>query len=198
YDAFFTNISDNTASTFPNTMGGAIIGGEGRGEQDPPGKIAAITAEADPANTVNSVSNKLTNPTTHQWKLNVQRELPANLKMEVAYVGTRGEHLFGNEQWNPRILDTIGVLNPRQVPERGSVIVRANRGDSNYHGLQTTVTRQVGSFALRGAYTWSRSIDNGSEVFTTSGGTNRWMNVNDPRSDRGPSAFHRTNRAVFS
>jgi Carboxypeptidase regulatory-like domain/TonB-dependent Receptor Plug Domain len=198
YDAFFTNISDNTASTFPNTLGGAIIGGEGRGLADPIGQIAAITAEADPGNTVNSVTNKPVNPLTYQWNLNLQRELPASLKMEVAYVGTRGERLFGNEQWNPRVLETVNVLNPRLVSDRGSVLVRANRGDSNYHGLQTTVTRQVGSLALRGAYTWSRSIDNGSEVFTTSGGTNRWMDVNNPRSDRGPSAFHRTNRAVFS
>src|ERR1700675_2143803 len=118
--------------------------------------------------------------------------------MEVAYVGTRGEHLWNNEQWNPRVFETVGVLNPRLVAERGSVLVRGNRGDSNYHGLQTTVTRQVRNLSVRGAYTWSRAIDNSSEVFTTSGGTNRWMNVTDPGSDRGPSAFHRTHRAVFS
>ena len=198
YDAFFTNISNNTAATYPNTTGGSVVGGEGRGLADPLGSIAAITAVDDPTNLVWSVTNNLSNPVTHQWNLNVQRELPANLKMEVAYVGTRGEHLWVNEQWNPRVLERVGVLNPRLMPDRGSVLVRGNRGDSNYHGLQTTVTRQVKSLALRGAYTWSRSIDNASEVFTTSGGTNRWINVNDPRSDRGPSAFHRTHRAVFS
>lgn len=198
YDAFFTNISSNTASTFPNTTGGSVIGGTGRGLQSPLDAIAAITAEANPANTVWSVADNLKNPTTHQWNLNVQRELPAALKMEVAYVGTRGEHLWVNEQWNPRVLETVGTLNPRLVSDRGSVLVRANRGDSNYHGLQTTLTRQVGALAVRGAYTWSRAIDNGSEVFTTSGGTNRWINVNDPRSDRGPSVFNRTQRAVFS
>ena len=198
YDAFFTNISDNTAGTFPNTMGGAVIGGTDRGLQDPLGSIALIAPAVDPINSVNSVTSNLTNPTTYQWNLNVQRELPASLKMEVAYVGTRGEHLFVNEQWNPRVLDTVGVLNPRLVPERGSVLIRGNRGDSNYNGLQTRVTRQLKNVSIRGAYTWSRAIDNGSEVFTTSGGSTRWENLNDPRSDRGPSAFHRTHRAVFS
>jgi Carboxypeptidase regulatory-like domain/TonB-dependent Receptor Plug Domain len=198
YDAFFTNISNNTAGTFPNTTGGSVIGGNDRGLQNPLTAIAGIAAEADPSNTVWSVADDLKNPTTHQWNLNVQRELPAAMKMEVAYVGTRGEHLFFNEQWNPRVLETVGTLNPRLVADRGSVLVRANRGDSIYHGLQTTVTRQVGSLAVRGAYTWSRAIDNGSEVFTTSGGTNRWINTNDPHSDRGPSVFNRTHRAVFS
>jgi hypothetical protein len=51
---------------------------------------------------------------------------------------------------------------------------------------------------LRGAYTWSRSIDNQSDVFVTSGGASRWENVFDPRSDRGPSAFNRTHRATIS
>jgi hypothetical protein len=32
----------------------------------------------------------------------------------------------------------------------------------------------------------------------TSGGASRWQNVRDPRSDRGPSAFNRTHRAVIS
>jgi hypothetical protein len=180
YDAFFTNISNNTAATFPNTTGGAVVGGTGRGLQNPIAAIAAITPELDPLNLEWSVASNLANPTTHQWNLNVQRDLPANLKLEVAYVGTRGEHLWNNEQWNPRVLRTVGTLNDRLVPERDTVLVRGNRGDSNYHGLQTTVTRQVRNLSVRGAYTWSRAIDNSSEVFTTSGGTNRWMNVTDP------------------
>jgi hypothetical protein len=80
----------------------------------------------------------------------------------------------------------------------GAIIVRGNRGDSIYHGLQTEVTRNVGNLSLRGAYTWSRSIDNSDEVFVTSGGASRWQNVMDPRSDRGPSVFNHTNVASFT
>jgi len=122
---------------------------------------------------------------------------------EVAYVGTRGERLYASEQVNPRTPPTIpGCLpcnnGPRLDDELGSFVVRGNRGDSNYHGLQTTVSRNVGRLQLRGSYTWSRAIDNSSEIFATSGGASRWQNVEDPRSDRGPSAFHRTHRAAFS
>jgi carboxypeptidase family protein/TonB-dependent receptor-like protein len=195
YDAFFTNISDNTAGNSPNATGKSITAGStpGRGLFDPLTEIATATATPSPFTTVTSVDRNLRNPLIHQWNLNVQRELPARLKAEVAYVGTRGERLWVNEQLNPRVEGDARIYT-----NRGSLVIRGNRADSIYHGLQTSVTRQVGNFAIRGSYTYSKAIDNGSDVFVTSGGASRWQNVFDPRSDRGPSAFNRTHRAVIS
>jgi hypothetical protein len=195
YDAFFTNIVDNTASASPNTLGGTLTapGAGTRGLNDPFGAIAGITAAASPLTAITSVDSNLRNPLTHQWNFNVQRELPSHLVMEVAYVGTRGERLWVNEQLNPKVLGGARI-----IPTRGSISIRGNHGDSIYHGLQTSVTRNVHNLSLRGAYTWSRAIDNGSEVFVTSGGASRWENTQDPRSDRGPSAFHRTHRASLT
>jgi len=101
---------------------------------------------------------------------------------------------------NPRILTTPSLGDPdnRINPNFGSFIARANRGDSTYHGLQAEVNRNVGRLSLRAAYTWSRAIDNGSEVFTTTGGSSFWQDVFNPRSDRGPSAFNHTNVASFT
>src|SRR5262249_44762149 len=131
--------------------------------------------------------------------LNVQRELPGRFIAQVAYVGTRGTGLFANEQLNPRVpTGALFAAGPRIGPTFGSTVVRGNRGDSIYHGLHAEVTRNVGNLSLRGAYTWSRSIDNSSEVFATTGGASRWENVRDPRSDRGPSAFNHTNVASFT
>jgi TonB-dependent Receptor Plug Domain len=195
YDAFFTNISNNTAGASPNATGTSITAGSypGRGLLDPLTVLANATAAPNPLTSVTSVDNNLRNPLIHQWNLNVQRELPARLKAEVAYVGTRGEYLWLNEQLNPRVDG-----GPRIYTNRGSLVIRGNRGDSIYYGLQTSVTRQVGNFAIRGSYTYSKALDNGSDVFVTSGGASRWQNVFDPRSDRGPSAFNRTHRAVIS
>jgi hypothetical protein len=197
YDVFFTNISNNTAANSPNAVGisiyncGALCAG--RGWADPLSTLALPAPLPDPSTLVYSVDNHLKNPTTNQWNLNVQRELPARIKAEVAYVGTRGEHLWVNEQLNPLVEGTARIYT-----NHGSTVIRGNRGDSIYHGLQTSVTRQVGTFAIRGSYTYSKAIDNGSEVYVTSGGASRWQNVLDPRSDRGPSAFNRTHRAVIS
>ncbi len=195
YDAFFTNISDNTASASPNTLGGTITGAAGtRGTANAIAALNGITPTANPLNTVTSIDSKLLNPLTHQWNFNVQRELPGKFIAEVAYVGTRGQRLYVNEQLNPRDPATGLRLNPA----RGSIVIRGNRGDSIYHGLQSSVRRSYGRLFLLGSYTWSRSIDNMSEVFVTSGAASRWQDVLDPRSDRGPSAFHRTHRGVIS
>ena len=194
YDSFFTNISNNAASLSPNTLGETLTGTTGRGVPNAVASIAAFAPVADPTNTEELVVNNLRNPRTLQWNLNVQHELPAKLIAQVAYVGTRGEGLWANEQLNPDDPNTGNRLNPI----KGSLIVRGNRGDSIYHGLQTEVVRNVGNLSLRASYTWSRSIDNTSEVFVTTGGASRWQNVMDPRSDRGPSAFNHTNVAAFT
>lgn len=201
YDTFFANISENTASTVPNTLGGNLFGANvgGRGIGMALEQIAAIPAAADPQATQEPVIDNLRNPRIYQWNLDVQRELPGKFLTQVAYVGTRGEALFDNEQFNPRVYSgsPFGV-NPRMNPNFGSMVVRANRGDSIYHGFQAELTRNVGRLSMRAAYTWSRAIDNASEVFTTTGGSSFWQNVRDPRSDRGPSAFNHTNVAAFT
>ncbi len=195
YDAFFTNISNNTAATAPNTLGGNIFGGStSRGTASALATLSSITPTVDPTNLVESVVSNLKNPQTYQWNLNVQRELPGKLIAEVAYVGTRGERLWDNEQLNPVDPNTGERLNP----DRGSIILRGNRGDSIYHGLQTQVTRNVGKLSIQGSYTFSRAIDNQSEVFPSSGGASRWEITSDPRSDRGPSAFDHKHRGVVT
>ena len=197
YDAFFTNISNNTASGSPNTLGGDIVGGpDTRGTQDPFTVLNSIAPVVDPLNVVVSVDSKLKNPVTYQWNLNIQRELPKGFLAEVAYVGNRGLRQYITEQWNPKDPSTPG--DPRLNPDRGQILLRGNRGDSNYHGLQTQVRRSIGRLTFRGAYTWSRAIDNGSDIFATSGFASRWENTNDPRSDRGPSAYHHTHVASLS
>ena len=82
YDSFFTNISDNSASGSPNTLGGNIFGGLDPNPRGTPNAFAAIAAIApvvDPINTVESQTSDFRNPQTYQWNLNVQRELPGKL-----------------------------------------------------------------------------------------------------------------------
>jgi outer membrane receptor protein involved in Fe transport len=190
YDTFFTNIADNSASGSPNTLGGNLISGNDRGVFDPFGQTNAISPTYSDQNGAFLTVDNLVNPQIHQWNLSVQRELPAGMLFEVAYVGTRAERLFVNEDLNPGVAATGNLLNPNF----GSTDARTNRGDSIYHGLETTVSRSMKRLTLRGSYTWSKSLDNESEVFITSGGSSFWQNVFDPRSDRGPSAFDRRQR----
>jgi hypothetical protein len=199
YDTFFTNINDNTAASSPNTLGGTIVNGVGRGTANATGVTGAVAPVLSPLNTITSVAAGLRNPMTYQWNFGFQREMPLGTVLEMAYVGTRGERLFANEQLNP-FNHCFGLLGcTRLRPDLGSIVIRGNHADSVYHGLETSVYRSFkNGLQLRGAYTWSRAIDNMSEVFVTSGGASRRQDVFSYSGDRGPSVFNRTHRGVLS
>jgi outer membrane receptor protein involved in Fe transport len=198
YDALFANILDNTASSTPNVTGGTVTGtisgnpGD-RGQGALSAVIPSITPQLSPLDSVTTAVSNLRNPLTYQWNVNVERELRGNWLATVAYVGTRGERLFLNQELNP------GVNGVRLNPDRGGIFARANHGDSIYHGLQLKAERRfTKGFLFRGAYTWSRSIDNGSEIFVTSGGSTRAQDQFSFRGDRGPSAFDREQRLALT
>jgi outer membrane receptor protein involved in Fe transport len=196
YDAFFDNILLNTAATSPNVFGVTTTGvtAGGRGFVNAVPTLLPTTGSPNPLATVNSISPDLVNPLTHVWNLGIQRELIGNMILDVAYVGSRGERLFINEQYNP------GVNGVRIFPGRGSVLVRTNGGDSNYHSLQTRLERgfRNGLF-LRATYTYSKTIDNtNSEVFTTAAGANIGSNPFDRRVDRSVADFDVPHRGTLA
>ena len=197
YDVLFSNILANNAASTPNVTGGTVIGslaaGTPRGVSDFSTVVPSITPALSPFDSVTTVASNLRNPETLQWNVNVERSLPGNWIATVAYVGTRGEYLYLNHELNP------GVDSVRLNPDRGGIFARTNNGDSIYHALQAKVERSFkNGLLVRGAYTFSRSIDNGSEVFVTSGGSTRAQDQFSFRGDRGPSAFDRKHRAVFT
>jgi hypothetical protein len=198
YDVLFSNILANNAASTPNVTGGTVIGSVNattpRGVTDFSGVIPSITPGAlSPLDSITTVDSRLRSPETLQWNVNVEREVAGGWIATVAYVGTRGEHLYLNHELNP------GVNGVRLNPNRGGIFARTNNGDSNYHALQAKLERSFRhGFLFRAGYTFARSIDNGSEVFVTSGGSTRAQDQFSFRGDRGPSAFDRKQRAVFT
>jgi hypothetical protein len=53
-------------------------------------------------------------------------------------------------------------------PDRGAIITRGNYADSMYHGVTTDVSHDFShGLFVRGTYTYSKAMDDGSEVFNT-------------------------------
>jgi outer membrane receptor protein involved in Fe transport len=173
YDIYFNNILSNTMASSPNAIGvttrGATVGG--RGFANASNTLPTVTPLPSLTATQSTVTTNLHNPKTLVWNFGIQHQLPWNMILDVAYVGSRGIHLFLNEELNP-VNPATGL---RIHPERGPIQPRTNAGDSNYHSLQTRLERGFRSGLLfRFAYTWSKAIDDvNSEVFVTSGGTSR-------------------------
>lgn len=195
YDVFFNNILSNTVATFPNSLGGTTVApNTGRGLANFGAQSLPATPTINPLAGVNSVDPKLVNPMTYVWNIGIQRELMGNNILDLAYVGSRGTHLFINEQINP------GVNNVRLNPARGPITVRTNGGDSNYHSLQARLERGFSKgFLYRASYTFSKAIDNtNSEVFATTGGTSVGSDPFNRRADRSVASYDVPHRFTFA
>jgi hypothetical protein len=193
YDGLFTTITDQTAETQPNTLGGFIPSQTGRGTANA-STFPGIGPTLDTALFVQSMASNLHNPLTQQWNVDVQRELPLGLVLTLAYVGTRGEHLFANQDFNP----AVGVNAFNQYiytnPNFGEIGVRTNAGDSWYNSGQAELERRIHTLVLRAAYTYSKFMDDTSDITLTTGISTYSQILTDQHSDWGPSAYDRRHR----
>lgn len=139
--------------------------------------------------------------------------------LEVRYVGSRIVGQFQTINGNPNLtfLNAAGTFvagnaglftggrlggsnpgtngNGRLDPTTGVVRARTNGASATYNGLQTRFdTRLSNSLILNVNYTFSRTIDNASEIFATGGGGQTVAQSQNPfdtsRGERGLSAFH--------
>ena len=197
YDNDFTNILVNSAQSSPNAPTGNQQSNAPGGLPNATGQLALITPVLDPLNSsVQSVASNLVNPLTYQYNFGVERQLPAQIKLTVNYVGARGQKLFSNRQLNY----FGGVGQPRLNPARNAINIRDNRGDSNYNSGQVEASRSYKTITFRAVYAFAKNLDDASEVFATfASPTSYSANLagNGLYQDYGHSAFDRQHVASF-
>jgi len=163
FDSDFTNIAYNSATSAPNSFSNTLLTPTGNGVANATtGAIESITPELTQQGSVLSVVNNLHTPYTYEYNLGVERTLPGQLIGSATFVGSRGVKLFANQQFNYFNTDTGDRLDP----DRGAISARGNFAGSNYTGLETSLERKFthGLF-FRGTYTYSKALDNASEIF---------------------------------
>lgn len=110
-------------------------------------------------------------PRLTQWNIGVQRSLPFNTVVEVAYVASRGANLVRSIAANNPGLDAaeavslrgVSVQRVRPFPQYTAFNEVRYDATSDYHSLQLNVTRRfTGGFSLDGAFTWSKNTDTAS------------------------------------
>ncbi len=105
-------------------------------------------------------------PYLMKWSLGVQHQLPAELLLDVSYVGSRGVALLRTRDINQPVANTqvaggVNVNALRPYPGFGAISSYETSGNSIYHSLQASVTRRFSrGLSVQGSYTWSRTIDN--------------------------------------
>src|SRR5581483_767304 len=119
--------------------------------------------------------------------------LPGDVILGIRYVGSRGEKLFANQQYNY----FNGLTGARLNTSRGAIILRQNGADSDYNGLEVSGTYNLRhGLQVRGDYVYSKDLDDGSEIFTLGTDTTSYAANLAPggrSQDWGPSAYDHRN-----
>ena len=103
-------------------------------------------------------------PTTHQYSIGVQRELPAHFTLDVAYVGSLGRNLLWNQQINQTPAGTAAPTNrARPYPGYGNINLRSTTASSRYDSMQVSLVRRfAGGFQINSNYTLSKVVSDAS------------------------------------
>lgn len=130
-----------------------------------------------------------------EWSLGIQRQVTTNSAAEVRYVGNHGWDLFQSINANPYIaglaasypglvpagvtpcttpLSTVPSALGRVNCSEGVTDQTGNTAFSNYDGLQMEyrMSNLAHQLTLRTSYTYSKTLDNASEIFSTFAGAN--------------------------
>jgi outer membrane receptor protein involved in Fe transport len=218
YDSYFNNITSNAATGAPNTVAASnpsqVSAATPRGLPNFANLLPTTAPDITPLLSQVGVLQTLRNPYYQRWSVGLQRELGTDLMLDMSYVGSKGTRLFTTEDLNPLVPLNLQAAVPDSVPASrraarldplsGSRQIRTNGGSSIYHSGQLEVKRRFRSgLSFSGAYTWSKLIDNASEIFSY-GGTSTLQQASVPSPfgglsiDRAVSFWDRPHRAVFT
>jgi hypothetical protein len=129
-----------------------------------------------------------------QWNLGSQTEIAKGLVLDLAYVGGKGTRLLLRRDANQ---PEPGGVPP--YPQFTTVQQIDSEADSTYNSLQVqAIARHWNGLEFLLAYTWSKSIDNASQLFSTAVDPGFPQNSNDLRPERALSDFDARNRFVAS
>jgi len=165
--------------------------------------LSDIPRGVNPGTRLNTrVANNFKEPYTQEWTLGVQHEFTSKMVLEVRYVGN---HVVGNFQTvnaNPALSGLVangfssfipsGVTPCATVGAPGAATGRAdcnftnvrnreNTAWSRYNALQSEFRVQSWhGLSGAGSFTWSKTLDNSSEIFSTGAGGNTVAGAQNP------------------
>jgi hypothetical protein len=137
-------------------------------------------------------------PYLQQWNVGIQQQLGKSRVLEVAYVGSKGTDLLtardiNQAQPNPQ------PVNPRPNPAFGDIDYLESAANSVYHSLQARFQQRLtAGLSALASYTWSKSIDDASDFFSSAGDANFPQDSYNLRAERGLSNFDVRSRLSIS
>ncbi len=106
-------------------------------------------------------------PRTHQWNLNLQRELTADVVLAIAYVGSATQNISYDYDYNSAGIGSAKTEKQRRLfPRISSLSFRSPLAHSSYHGLDVNLQKRLrNGLGFSVAYTWGHNIGQRPDQF---------------------------------
>lgn len=218
-------LSGQTTFTGANSLA-SLLAGNSQLQRETAAQTGALPTGVQNFGAISpAIDQGLRNPQVHQWNFGLQRE-QLGVVWKATYVGTKGNYLPRSRDINliangpaaaTSIADETARLPQFQAafagqnggatrvsnridPRYNAIVWVDSSANSNYHALQLEGQRRFGqTFFMNANWTWSKSIDDGSDVLGVL--INDSSNQQDPlnnRNNRAASQFDLRHRAVFT
>jgi len=117
------------------------------------------------------ISNPIRFPTVDAWNFTIQRQILSDMSFEIAYVGTKGTHVFagtgGDYDVNQATINGFGTLSLNQRKPffqkfgwSQNFRYYGSDASNNYHSLQMVFTKRFSKgLQVMSHFTWSKNID---------------------------------------
>jgi hypothetical protein len=181
-------------------------------------KLAALSTASATGGLVSpsNVQRNIETPTVLAWTAKIEQEIAPRTTLTLGYVGSHAYHQILSEDQNtpasvvcpaascPAALAAGTIYYPATTlanPNLANSTSWISQGVSNYNGLEADVRHQLSrGFQLRGVYTWSRNLDDGS-AWNTSVSANTPAFVSypgNPKLDYGLAATNISHAAAIN
>ena len=163
-----------------------------------------------------NVQRDIQTPTVLSWTARIERELAPQTTLSIVYIGSHGYHQILSEDQNtpaavvcpdsacPASLASGTIYYPTTTfanPGLANTTSWVSQGSGNYNGLEVDARHQLShGFQLRGVYTWSKNLDDGS-AWNTSVSANTPAFVSfpgNPKVDYGLAATNVSHSAAIN
>ncbi|HWF14261.1 MAG TPA: carboxypeptidase regulatory-like domain-containing protein [Candidatus Acidoferrales bacterium] len=184
-----------------------------------PNIVPVSAGTASPAGTKiapGGVDPNMKTPTIISYSLKIEQEISSNTSISVGYVGSHGSHELVSVDANiptqvvcpaspcPGTLPSGTIFNTstaRQNPSLANTYSWFSEGDSMYNAMTVDVRHRFShGLTFRGAYTWSKALDDGDSLNATAA-ANAPALVQNPlniRGDWGPATYDVRNAGVMN
>src|SRR5579872_2203836 len=161
-----------------------------------------IPTTLSPANLPSEVYIPTANQTANmqQWNYTLERQLTPTLVVRGSYVGTRGNHLSIALDEDVAFPGPGAIPPRRPYPQYASLSSWEPRGISTYNALEFSAEKRwSGGLSFLGAFTWSKSLDEGGGGNSASAESrNNVQNPRDVNAEYGLSDFNYPLRFTLS